>query len=568
MATYNGAKYIAEQIDSILPQLRLDDELVIVDDASSDNTVDLVEAVGDQRIRLLRNDTNRGYVHTFERALAEANGDVLFLSDQDDAWFPGRVAAMVAELGEHLMVVSNWEARGGQPGFFERIRLRSRDSRHHVRNLVGILVGYRLHWGCAMALRRELLDIALPFPAWMNESHDQYLAMAANLARSVRYMDADTVWHRLHDTNLTPQKPRSLTKIVGARLKLFAELGTLAGRLADRRGNQLVAETPNPGLRDEQPSAPTDRPGVAIVLSAFNPPDDLADRVQQWTGWFGPVVVVDDGSPATGAQAWQHLEQAGATVVHNPRNMGIAHALNAGIRYARQRFAQDWVLTMDQDSSMDADYLDHAFDALAASPEPARVGMIAAATHNLVPLKTLAGPRGVTEVLDPMQSGTLVRADLYDRIGYLRDDYFIDWVDSEFNARARAGGFVLLAAPDCDLDHALGNSRPMMILGHHMRLGTRKLKVLYHPPFRVYYITRNGVYTVLRHVWRQPVWAFRRMWMDMQSHLVRFVFGPNRRLMFVAVVHGLADAARHRTGPIDPALAARLKPSAAKRRAD
>lgn len=561
MATYNGAQFINEQIRSILPQLGDHDELVIVDDASSDNTVELVGAFADSRIVLARNEVNRGYVRTFERALALARGEVILLSDQDDEWFPGRVEAMLSEMGDRLLVVSNWEPRGGAPGFFERIRLRARDSRHHLRNVVGIIVGYRLHWGCAMAVRRELLDIALPFPSWMDESHDQYLALAANMARSVRYMEADTVWHRLHDRNLTPQKPRALAKILRARVRLLGELAVLGSRLADRRGNQLTAPERDPHL-SAVPGGPEHgaQRRVAIVLSAFNPPDDLPARVRDWTRWFGPVVVVDDGSPNAGPSVWARLEEAGATVLHNPRNMGIAHALNVGITHARHTSHPDWVLTMDQDSAMDRDYLRHAFEALDATGEPRRIGMIAAATQNGVALKTMAGPRGITEVLDPMQSGTLMRADMFDDIGYLREDYFIDSVDSEFNARARNHGYVLLAAPQCDLTHSLGAGRPMVIFGWRAHIGAKKLTVIYHAPFRVYYITRNNIYTATKYMWRQPVWVARRMYMELQSHVVRFAFGPNRRLLFIAMAHGVGDALLHRTGPIPDSLASRLRP--------
>ena len=90
MATYNGASFVSAQIESILAQLVDDDELVIVDDASTDDTVAVVESIGDPRIRIIRQNVNQGYVRTFERALREATGDVLLLSDQDDLWLPGR----------------------------------------------------------------------------------------------------------------------------------------------------------------------------------------------------------------------------------------------------------------------------------------------------------------------------------------------------------------------------------------------------------------------------------------------------------------------------------------------
>lgn len=96
MATYNGAEFVTEQIASILPQLAPGDEIVIVDDASTDDTLEVISRIDDPRIRLVRNEVNLGYVHTFERALATTRGEVIFLSDQDDEWFPERVSQMLA----------------------------------------------------------------------------------------------------------------------------------------------------------------------------------------------------------------------------------------------------------------------------------------------------------------------------------------------------------------------------------------------------------------------------------------------------------------------------------------
>src|SRR6476619_5168785 len=87
MATYHGARFVAEQIESILHQLGDQDELVVVDDASQDATVDIVSKyAADPRVRLERNPDNLGYVRTFYKALRLARGDYLFLADQDDVW--------------------------------------------------------------------------------------------------------------------------------------------------------------------------------------------------------------------------------------------------------------------------------------------------------------------------------------------------------------------------------------------------------------------------------------------------------------------------------------------------
>ncbi|BCW79276.1 alpha-L-Rha alpha-1,3-L-rhamnosyltransferase [Arthrobacter sp. NicSoilC5] len=218
MAAYNGARHISEQIDSILPELGPHDEVVVVNDCSTDNTAAIVAAVPDGRIRLINAEQNRGYVSTFERALGEARGEFVFLSDQDDVWLPGRVERMISALDGKDMVVSNCRHFDGAPGSFHEIRLRAKDSTHHLRNLLGIVVGYRLHWGCAMAVRRNLLAQALPFPHYMNESHDQWLATVGNVNRSIVYMEEDTILHRLHGENLTPHGIRSASKIIRARI--------------------------------------------------------------------------------------------------------------------------------------------------------------------------------------------------------------------------------------------------------------------------------------------------------------------------------------------------------------
>ena len=91
MATYNGENFIKEQIDSILPQLSDDDEIVISDDGSTDKTVDIIENYGDSRIKLLKYNSFRSTIYNLENALKDSKGDVIFLCDQDDKWNEDKV---------------------------------------------------------------------------------------------------------------------------------------------------------------------------------------------------------------------------------------------------------------------------------------------------------------------------------------------------------------------------------------------------------------------------------------------------------------------------------------------
>ena len=94
MAAYNGADYLSEQLSSFLLQTRLPDELVVCDDASSDSTVSIIEEFALRapfEVRLIKNKQNLGYIRNFEKALSLCQGDLIFLSDQDDVWFPEKV---------------------------------------------------------------------------------------------------------------------------------------------------------------------------------------------------------------------------------------------------------------------------------------------------------------------------------------------------------------------------------------------------------------------------------------------------------------------------------------------
>jgi glycosyltransferase involved in cell wall biosynthesis len=91
MATYNGCEYVKDQISSILVQLRADDELIIVDDKSTDITLQILDEFNDSRIKIIKNEINLGVIKNFEKAINNASGNLIFLSDQDDVWLPNKV---------------------------------------------------------------------------------------------------------------------------------------------------------------------------------------------------------------------------------------------------------------------------------------------------------------------------------------------------------------------------------------------------------------------------------------------------------------------------------------------
>lgn len=299
---------------------------------------------------------------------------------------------------------------------------------------------------------------------------------------------------------------------------------------------------------------------IGVVVSMFAPPAELVERAVRWSEQIGPVVAVDDGSPRKQAlPVLRALDAAGIHVLVNRYNAGIAHSLNAGVSWLREHHDPRWILTMDQDSDFGPDYGKQAMEALAAVDCPDQVGMICPESLDGVAVHRTEGPHGEREIFDPIQSGAFVRAAMIDRIGPLREDFFIDCVDSEFNARAREDGWLLLAGEGLDLHHSLGEARPMRLLGWHVRIPSRKLYVHSHAPFRVYYMTRNSLVMARRFARSQPRWVLRRVANEAVAHAVRFSYGPRRRANFLAFRRGFADGLRGRMGRIPTELEEALK---------
>lgn len=238
MATYNGAAYVEAQLRSILDELDDADEVVVVDDASRDDTVSVVEAIADPRIRIIRQEQNRGYVKTFEHAILAARGDVIFLSDQDDEWVQGRRAALLNGLAHSDVAAGNLVLLGSEQPLRSPLTgrpwlLSARTS--PAARLRRILMGDIPYFGCAMAIRRTFVPTIAPFPGFLIESHDLWIATVANVARTMTHVEAPVVRRRLHDTNASSPRPRDIRRVLAARWMLIRAWREARRRVRARR---------------------------------------------------------------------------------------------------------------------------------------------------------------------------------------------------------------------------------------------------------------------------------------------------------------------------------------------
>ncbi|MGX7059010.1 glycosyltransferase family 2 protein [Vagococcus humatus] len=218
MATYEGEKFITRQLDSIVDQLAETDEIIIVDDQSKDNTVSLIKKRQDPRIKLQVNPSNLGPILSFEKAIQLAQGDYLFLADQDDIWFPNKVEKVMevfkteqAELVVHDAKVVDGDLEMIHPSW-----------NHWNHNYIGPsmfrTIAKNGYTGCMMAFTKSLKDKIIPFPS-MIEMHDQWIGMTAILQKcQIIELNEALMDYVRHGENATAIKKRSLSDKVKGRL--------------------------------------------------------------------------------------------------------------------------------------------------------------------------------------------------------------------------------------------------------------------------------------------------------------------------------------------------------------
>ena len=208
IATYNGEKYIREQLESILPQLGNNDEVIISDDSSTDKTLEFLYSYNDPRIKIFSHNKFHSPIFNFENALKKAQGDFIFLSDQDDVWMPDKIARMMEALDKFSLVVSNAYVVDQDCHIIRDSFFAKEPSRCVLKNLI------RNNFiGCCMAFRRDILETAIPFPKHI-AMHDIWLGLCGALFHEVCFIPDKLIMYRRHGKNASPSGERSRYSIV------------------------------------------------------------------------------------------------------------------------------------------------------------------------------------------------------------------------------------------------------------------------------------------------------------------------------------------------------------------
>jgi glycosyltransferase involved in cell wall biosynthesis len=228
LCTYNGSRYVQEQLQSIESQNRSPDEMVICDDGSSDNTLDILHEFAARAafpVRVLANEKTLGVAQNFARAITLCQGDVIMLCDQDDVWKPHKTQSLLQALQINAGAVyafSDAEMVGedGAPlgqKLWDAVTIRDRIPKFHGPRQVETLLRHNLIPGASMALRSSFREVFLPIPSgWM---HDYWFALlGSSLAFGVPVEDSLFMYRR-HSEQVCGWKKKTYLQVVKDSLR-------------------------------------------------------------------------------------------------------------------------------------------------------------------------------------------------------------------------------------------------------------------------------------------------------------------------------------------------------------
>ncbi len=284
---------------------------------------------------------------------------------------------------------------------------------------------------------------------------------------------------------------------------------------------------------------------VCAVIVTYHPKSDALENLAKVRPQVQSLVVVDNGSSTEALAPFRAASgDLDFTLIENAKNLGIATALNIGVRWARSQGYQ-FVILFDQDSTvtdgiidnMLSEYLSHSNRETIAIVTPVHSEKGRGLTHNQYLDKD-------GSILVTITSGSLMPCQIFDRCGWFEDELVIDVVDFEYCLRVRSLGFRILLAGSATLLHRAGDPQ------YHYLAGHGPFRASNHSPQRRYYMTRNRLVIIARYWKRYPEWCRRKLKFLIKDSIIVCLFEEQRGRKLANMARGFLDAMRGRMGMV------------------
>lgn len=233
---------------------------------------------------------------------------------------------------------------------------------------------------------------------------------------------------------------------------------------------------------------------VAAIIISYNPDNNLLDSVNLLVNQVEKIIIVDNGSESQkkkNINLIKEIDKQKIEAIFNEENLGIATALNIGVRKALSQ-GYNWILTMDQDSKASSNMVEKMLEVYNKIDERERKEILSIfpnfVDERIQSIEENSNMNSYEYVDADITSGNLLRAEVFDKVGFFDDSLFIDLVDTDFCMRLNEENIKMIKVRDAILYHSLGESQTVKsIFG--------KFNTSNHSALRRYYMTRNRFYT-------------------------------------------------------------------------
>ncbi len=214
MCTYNGEKYIKEQLDSILGQSYGNLEIIITDDGSRDATVSIIQRYRekDDRIKLYENEQNLGFVKNFEKAIGLCGGEYIALADQDDIWKKDKIKTFVNGIGENVLIYSDAILIDGASNPIGKELIRPTNNLVKGACNKAFLLANCMS-GNTLMFKKELVAHILPIPQTIS-FHDIWIAFVASTYATITFTEEAQTYYRRYDEQVTKAREKDYKNFI------------------------------------------------------------------------------------------------------------------------------------------------------------------------------------------------------------------------------------------------------------------------------------------------------------------------------------------------------------------
>ena len=299
---------------------------------------------------------------------------------------------------------------------------------------------------------------------------------------------------------------------------------------------------------------------VIAAVVTYRPPQGFEQHLEQLYSEFDKIILVDNGSPSQTHEMLQdqaRRRDGGLVLILNSKNLGIATALNQGFDWAI-RHGYRYIIALDQDSLPEPGMAKALSSAYESQPQRDKIAIVAPVVEdpNAGILARYLRPkyflfferkRCTEEILENVSivitSGSMYDLKIYQQLGPFRDDFFIDYVDTEYCLRAKKQGFNIIVACNAHLHHRLGNQQ-------RFKVGPIEVRPTFHSVIRWYYISRNRIPMIRQYSLRFPHWIIYELVINSYGFLRMLLFEDHKLGKILAVLFGCLDGLAGRTGVI------------------